>query len=285
MSKSPINNLPTEVLRTLVTVSDVGSLSKAAPLLGLSQPALSSQLKRMQRLLGDPLFNRTANGSIPTELGALVIELARRMLDTNDRILQLSGVSGERDQIRVGLSSLFIDEFASTKIDYLAKAKCAVVSDTCTLITKAFSELRIDVALVLDVKDHRTKMDGTIAKEFEIEFAWMRSPNFVLRPGLPIPLAIWPPDQFALHALAATGRQYRIMFSSPDYFAKFSAVKSGQCVAAVPRNAITSPFMETTEFGLPKLGLKKVLLGVHGDPKSARFRPVIDAMSSLNLNA
>lgn len=48
----PSLNIPTEIVRTIVAVAETGSMSKAGERLGLSQPAVSMQVKRLQRLIG-----------------------------------------------------------------------------------------------------------------------------------------------------------------------------------------------------------------------------------------
>ena len=74
-------HVPVEIVRTVVAVSETGSLSRAGERLGLSQPAISAQMKRIQHLLGGELFMRTPRGTAPTALGKLVLNQARRMLD------------------------------------------------------------------------------------------------------------------------------------------------------------------------------------------------------------
>ncbi|MBT2878923.1 LysR family transcriptional regulator, partial [Streptomyces sp. McG6] len=44
-------------LRTVRAIADEGSLPRAAAALGLAQPALSSQLRRIEKALGGPLFD------------------------------------------------------------------------------------------------------------------------------------------------------------------------------------------------------------------------------------
>ncbi|MBO8187353.1 LysR family transcriptional regulator [Streptomyces spirodelae] len=64
-------------LKVVAAIAEAGSLTRAATGLGLAQPALSAQLKRMERALGGELFIRGPHGVRPTELGELVLERAR----------------------------------------------------------------------------------------------------------------------------------------------------------------------------------------------------------------
>ncbi|GAA4044541.1 LysR family transcriptional regulator [Nonomuraea soli] len=67
-------------LRIVRAVADAGSVSKAATRLGLAQPALTAQLKRIERLLGGALFERDRTGARPTPLGELVLDRAKVLL-------------------------------------------------------------------------------------------------------------------------------------------------------------------------------------------------------------
>ncbi|MGK5628922.1 LysR family transcriptional regulator [Streptomyces sp. URMC 123] len=67
-------------LKTIRAIAEAGSLTRAAAALGLAQPALSTQLKRIERALGGPLFERDRTGARPTLLGELVLERARVLL-------------------------------------------------------------------------------------------------------------------------------------------------------------------------------------------------------------
>jgi molybdate transport repressor ModE-like protein len=85
------HNIPIEIVRTVVAISETGSLTKAAEQLGLSQPAVSSQIKRLEQLVGGSLFSKTPNGSCPTDLGKLVLAQARKIIEANDQVLALGG--------------------------------------------------------------------------------------------------------------------------------------------------------------------------------------------------
>ena len=67
-------------------VADAGSLSRAAAKIGVSQPALTAQLQRIERRVGAPLVVRGNEGVRPTELGSYVIASARVVLGDVERL-------------------------------------------------------------------------------------------------------------------------------------------------------------------------------------------------------
>ncbi|HEY8371199.1 MAG TPA: LysR family transcriptional regulator [Pseudonocardiaceae bacterium] len=76
-------------LRVLRVIADTGSLTQAAVRLGLTQPALTSQLKRIERMVGGRLFERTRSGVHPTPYGKVVLEAARGVLAGVDHLHSL----------------------------------------------------------------------------------------------------------------------------------------------------------------------------------------------------
>ena len=58
-------------LRAVEAVARCGSLQKAADELGVSPSAVSQQVGRTEKQIGRPLFQRTRDGLVPTEFGAL----------------------------------------------------------------------------------------------------------------------------------------------------------------------------------------------------------------------
>ncbi|MDQ0582119.1 LysR family transcriptional regulator [Streptomyces rishiriensis] len=76
------------LLRTFVTVHRAGSFTRAAALLGLSQPAVTSQIRTLERQLGRPLFLRQARGVTPTSIGD---ELAHKAAPHLDALVEIAG--------------------------------------------------------------------------------------------------------------------------------------------------------------------------------------------------
>ncbi|SOD91118.1 DNA-binding transcriptional regulator, LysR family [Streptomyces sp. Ag109_G2-15] len=67
-------------LRVLCAIADAGSLHRAARELGMAQPSLSTQLRRIEQTLGGRLFTRDRTGSRPTPLGHIVVSRARPLV-------------------------------------------------------------------------------------------------------------------------------------------------------------------------------------------------------------
>ncbi|MCX4725119.1 LysR substrate-binding domain-containing protein [Streptomyces sp. NPDC090052] len=68
-------------LRALCAIADTGSLHRAARELGMSQPSLTTQLRRIENSLGGQLFSRARTGCRPTPLGRTVLSRARPLID------------------------------------------------------------------------------------------------------------------------------------------------------------------------------------------------------------
>ncbi|GGS32473.1 MULTISPECIES: LysR family transcriptional regulator [Actinokineospora] len=73
-------------LRVICAIASAGSLNRAATQLGLGQPALSHQLRRIEKLVGGALFRRGQNGVECTALGVLVLRRARAIVAAFDEL-------------------------------------------------------------------------------------------------------------------------------------------------------------------------------------------------------
>lgn len=67
-------------LKQLVALYEEGSVTQAAKLLHISQPALTAQLSRLEYKLGSKLFFRSVKGLEPTLMGKTLYERSKRIL-------------------------------------------------------------------------------------------------------------------------------------------------------------------------------------------------------------
>ena len=78
-----MKNISTDSLRTFVMVVEVGGFAKAGDLLGLSQPAVSLQIKRLEDLLGYKLFKKQGQRQVLNQYGELLLPMAKQMMQYN----------------------------------------------------------------------------------------------------------------------------------------------------------------------------------------------------------
>ncbi|MFG1701548.1 LysR family transcriptional regulator [Nonomuraea sp. M3C6] len=190
-------------LRIVRAVADAGSVSKAASLLGLAQPALTAQLKRIERVLGGALFERDRHGARPTRLGELVVARARVLLpaakELQDEAVRFAHapspgfrIGATNGPILGGLvDRLAAERTVSTytswstheltsmvelgRLDYVLTGACGDSgTPTGTLLWETIS---VDPVFCLVAEDH------PVAGEKEVELADLAAEQWAVTPG------------------------------------------------------------------------------------------------------
>lgn len=100
--------ISTEGMRYVQAVAQTGSFSAAARAYGVTQPALSTGVAKLEERLGDRLFDRSPRGVTPTAFGTRMLPVIDRALAALDEVSaeagRLAAPGGE--PIRMGVSPL-----------------------------------------------------------------------------------------------------------------------------------------------------------------------------------
>ncbi|AQV94444.1 LysR family transcriptional regulator [Cupriavidus necator] len=90
----------------LLAVAARGSVLRAAEQLGMTQPAVTKAIARLERELGIPLFERDPRGMVPTLAGSALIARARKIrLEYDDAMRELGEIrAGTIGLVRFGFS-------------------------------------------------------------------------------------------------------------------------------------------------------------------------------------
>lgn len=101
-----MKSLDPSLLSAFVTICETGSVSQAASALGLSQPAVTKQINRLERQLGAPLLRRALRPVQPTPAGKSLLPHARAILDQMHRLYQdiSRHHSAQPDLLRIGMT-------------------------------------------------------------------------------------------------------------------------------------------------------------------------------------
>jgi len=129
-------------LRAFVAVTQERSFGSAADLLGISQPAVSVQIRDLESSVGFPLFQRGSRGAELTSVGSSLIPFARRALDALSDFTIAAAPHGVDSVLRLGA--------IPTLAPYLLPKIVAGLGSTISL---RLSEQRTDV-LVNSLRDH-----------------------------------------------------------------------------------------------------------------------------------
>nr|WP_225955242.1 LysR family transcriptional regulator [Kibdelosporangium phytohabitans] len=179
-------------LRTVCAIAEAGSLTKAAAVLRMSQPALSARLNRLEQEIGAELFVRSAHGMTPTKVGDFVLLRARAILHgvdelardaarlTNDSSSAIA-LGGTIESVSVGLVELLGDS-ADVRL---------VMEYSPLLLWDLLVAGRLDVATLVDYPGYEQRSTPAVLCEMIV-----REPVFValaesdpLSVSLEVPLA------------------------------------------------------------------------------------------------
>jgi DNA-binding transcriptional LysR family regulator len=252
-------NIPIEIVRTVIAIAETGSLSKAGERLGLSQPAISSQVRRLQSLVGGSLFVKGANGTTTTELGKLALQQARKILEANDQMLRLGGNNSGPPPLRLGLSTSLVEAFVGQKLPE-PLTDIFVHADHSSAIGRGLIDGYIDVACIFDNARLDPDIEQMVTDEYVEPVAWIRSRNFVLSPGAPIPILTHPQNDWIIPTLTKHGLSYKIVFNTPDNHARFAAARAGIGLTAAPVRSLPPDLVVAKEYYLPALPPIRTLL-------------------------
>lgn len=253
-----MTNIPTELLRALIAVVDQKSFTKAAAVLGVTQPAVSAQIKRLHVLLGCKLLDRSAYGIALTPQGELVASHARRLLSINDQIVRAGGDAPRPALvIRVGTPSDFV---ASLLPGPLARFRERWPHVGFSVRTDFFDALLRDLRSgALDLLIGLSINPPVDARHYWAqETVWVRGHGTEVEPDRPVPLVSYGDPciyrRVATQALKTANIEWEDVFIGPSIMSLNSAVVSGLGVMPLTRRrACDLDLLVWEDSWLPKL--------------------------------
>lgn len=252
-----MTNIPTDLLRTFVSVVELRSFTKAANSMGVTQPAVSAQIKRLQFLLGNDLLDKTAPGVSLTPTGELVVNYARRLLSINDQIFNLAGPRPSAQTVRIGMPGDRIVPSLSNALARLMKywpeVRFELRSDQGVILTNELRRGELDVLVALSAADPTPETYACWSEEL----AWMRSEATRIDSDRPVPLVAFGEQnigyRIAVAALNEVGRRHELVFTATSIRGLTAAVSAGIGVMVLTRNRPIAGIYPWEDAPLPKL--------------------------------
>lgn len=145
-------------LRSFLCIAETGSLSRAAAMLNIVQPALSRQMRILEQELGTQLLVRHRRGVVVTEAGALLRERASAIISAIEETRQaISEAGGEPSgRVRLGLPTSMLHVMSGDVIETYARkfprVQVYAVEAFVNVIEDHLRESRLDVAILISPK-------------------------------------------------------------------------------------------------------------------------------------
>ncbi|NIC06515.1 LysR family transcriptional regulator [Billgrantia bachuensis] len=282
-----MTNIPTDLLRTFVTIKDLGGFTSAGELLGRSQPAISLQVKKLEELLNTKIFLRGSSLEL-TEDGEYLYEAARRILEVNDQIIAKVRGDNISGKVRLGIPNDFELAFLPKALRNLARIYPNIIVEVDCEISKVilqrYQKGHYDIALAME---HVKEVEDRDARDYRLEsLEWVYKDSRLIN-GYedPIPLIAYPQGcvyrSLMEEALQSQQHPFRFMYTSTSLLGIFSAVEEGLGLTALARSVIPEYLKHTASSkSLPELG--KVCIGLYYKERELNVasRHVLDFLRS-----
>ncbi|MEU3725610.1 LysR family transcriptional regulator [Streptomyces sp. NPDC031705] len=154
-------------LQAVCRIAEAGSLGEAARRLGISQPALSAQLRRIEAVTGGELFVRGRSGVEPTALGHFVLGKARRVLGEMDALGAEARALAADAPLRLGCILLVLLDGLLARTDLALSGREVTVDleDSVTALVRMLGAGQYDVIVYGEVNDYEVPLPaGVLAR-------------------------------------------------------------------------------------------------------------------------
>jgi DNA-binding transcriptional LysR family regulator len=234
--------LDPDLLTTLVAIAETGSFTGAAERVLRSQSAVSMQIKRLEDLVGRPVFLREGRTVTLTAAGEALLLHARRILQAHREAIAEFSERELAGEVTIGTP----DDYAATYLPSILrlfseahpKLTLNVVCEPSMKLSQRIREGSVDIALT-------TRGNGevggvTVHKE---PLMWMGSKQHCAHERDPLPLAVFGEHccfrTEMLRSLAEHGRRARVAVSSVSIAGIYAALEAGLAVSALATSNLT----------------------------------------------
>lgn len=246
-----------DLLATFVAIAESGTFTGAADRVLRTQSAVSMQVKRLEELVGRPLFLREARTVRLTSAGETLLLHARRILRAHREALAEFSERELYGEVTIGTPDDYASTYLPSILGLFAEAHprlmLNVVCEPSSTLSQRIREGSVDLALT-------TRGNGE-AQGIPIHaepLVWMSSRRHLVHERDPLPIAVFGEHccfrTAALTSLASQGRQARITVTSVSIAGIYAALEAGLAVTVLARSNLTPSLRELGQAdGFPPL--------------------------------
>jgi DNA-binding transcriptional LysR family regulator len=239
-------------MRQVIAIHRLGSFAKAAEALGMSQPALSRSISRLEDELNIRIFERSASGSSLTPVGELMLDRLQRVVADTEGLMRDATLfaGGESGMARIGISTAlrgpFVQDFILRAAQAHPNLRLHVEINSRAALVAQLAERDLD--LLFAVASPREPDDPALAatKLSDLDFVGVAAASHPLAGRRKISFA-----EFARHRYAGplassllntffdgSPGELAPFYSANDYDAMLPLVIAGLATVVAPRHVV-----------------------------------------------
>lgn len=287
-------------LNALITVAEAGSVTRAAEILHLVQPAVSRQIKLLEDELEAPLFDRTKEGMKLTADGQVMLEYARRAMRELERARAEIQPAGAQlhGLVSIGVVPSLADPLAEAVVKRVSTEHPAVrlriVVAYAGYLSEWLDSAEVDVALLYGMRPTAAVDQRNLVEEP----VWAVGPAEAdLSAQHPLEVArlfdwplILPSPPHALRnmvdrAAARTERTPRVVAETNSMTVQRKLVETGAGYTVLPITAVSDEISSGALSAAPLRGeelRRRLVLAV---PSTRRLAPAVRVVADLLVEA
>ena len=258
-----LRNIDVDLLRAFVTIAELRSFTRAGAALLRTQSTVSTQIRRLEDLVGQSLLLRSPQEVSLTGAGEQFLGYARRIVALHDEALDVVNARRVSGAVRLGV----MDDYATLVLPGILARFARAHPDVELEVTTGFTrdllhDLGEEFDMVLATQRAGDGRGQVLRREPTCWAAADQEP--VVSEG-PLPLALLKaPNMFrewALTALGQAGLSWRILFSSTSIGAVEAVAASGAALTVVKQGTARAGLrLLDSDSGLPPLPASEIAL-------------------------
>lgn len=272
------------LLRTYLAVVNGLSFTRAAERLGISQPAVSQHVRRLEEAAGRLLLRRDTRTVTLTDNGEAMAGFARTILAAHDEAVAYFTGSAMAGRLRFGAA----DELALSELPTILREfrqlypriNLELTVTQSGILQRRLQANHLDLIFINQAADSG---DGQLVRRDQL--VWVGHERVQVEPARPVPVITYHAPSFsrsaAIDSLEAVGRTWRITCNTREINGVLAAARAGIGICVLARSRVPADLrILTGRFELP--ALPDVEMALLANPRAAQ-EPV-EALSRAIVN-
>jgi len=264
-------DLDTSLLRTFVVLAETKSFTKTAERIGRTQSATSMQVRKLEDLLGAPLFRRDNRNVELTPAGERLLGSARHIVGLCEALLIRFRETEVEGEVRFGAPEDYTTHYLPDILaDFMASHPRILLNVNCELTLRLIEGFEVGNYDLVVIKQEPGRIYPHAEPLWRERLVWVGGPDTFAgvrhftavrrqfqHNGQPLPLVLSPPPcvyrRRALETLDSAGVPWKVVYTSPSLAGTTAAVKAGLGITVLPRNMVPdslTPFEEEQQWPL-----------------------------------